>query len=465
MRRMALLQFALILLCSAALVFGAIYFIQWTRFKRHLARPAQGVAPEILSLWKSDRVQTFLTRNAEPAIAGTISTGHALFHLSRIDSSVLDSVDRVFEPGQLNSFRELVTHLEAKANSSQAAWDGALHNYKGHLGETLIAEQLRMQGHHVEMHENPSNPASDALVDGQPTQFKAGLSADSILEHRDRYPDIPVVTVAEHSDYFAGDPMVDCLDTISGQAIEDTTSDALESAIGIDDFIDGIPVVTAAVSGFRNFRPVIDGHCDFETAIRYTLADTAGVGIGAAAGAKLGAVIGMSLGPIGAALGVAIGGIGGAIGGKLAASAYKNRDLDAAKTALAQAVERYPAAYVAALRQKSIALEGNAKRLHPRFRWGSIVNLSVGDVVRSESAKALRMWARYCSKIADQLRDRIAAANQPATASESLEAMGLELVTAGVPEPVFSRNLIAVTGSIKAASAAVMRELKKLGRA
>lgn len=462
---MAFLQIALILICSAALVFGTIYFIQWTRFKRHLARPAQGVAPEILNLWRSDRIQTFLSRNAEPGIAGTISTGHALFHLSRIDSSVLNSVDRVYEPEKLNSFRELVSHLEAKANAGQAAWDGARDNYKGHFGETLIAEQLRMQGHHVEMHENPSHRGSDALVDWQPIQFKSGLGADSILEHRAHYPDIPVVTVTEHSEHFASDPMVDCLDTVSGQAIQDTTSDTMEGAIGLNDFIDGIPVVTAAVSGFRNFRPVIDGHCDFETAIRFTLADTAGVGIGAAAGAKIGGVIGMSLGPIGAALGVAIGGIGGAIGGRLAASAYKNRDLDAAKVALAQAVERYPAAYVAALRQKSIALEGNAKRLHPRFRWGSIVNLSVGDVVRSEGAKALRMWAKYCSKLADQLRDRIAAANQPATASETIEAMGLELVTAGVPEPVYSRNLIAVTASIKAASAAVMRELKKLGRA
>ena len=461
---MVLLVIALIFTGAAFLVFGAVYCVQWIRFTRQLSKPAQGVAPEILNIWKNDRLQSFLNRNAEPAVAGTISTGHAVFHLSRIDPTVMEAVDHVYEPDRLNSFRELVSHLEAKRSAGQAAWDGAVHNYKGHFGETLIAEQLRMQGHHVEPHPDPSNPEFDAWVDGQPTQFKAGLNATQILEHRAEYPDTPVITVTEHSERFADDPMVDCLDTVSGQSLENTTSDALESAIGIDDFIKGIPVVTAAISGFRNFRPVIDGHSDFATALRFTVADTAGVGIGAAAGAKIGAVIGASLGPIGAAIGGVIGGIGGAIGGRFAASAYKNRDLDAAKANLTRSVARYPDAYVEALRRKCQSLEHSAKRLHPRFRWASIVNLSIGDVVRSQGARALRQWAKHCSKVAEQIRRRIAAARSPESATETLEAVGIELVTAGVPEQVFSQNLLAVTSTIKAAGQAVTLEMKKLGR-
>jgi|688.fasta_scaffold189410_3 hypothetical protein len=449
---------------GAVVVFGGLYGIQWFRFTRHLARPAEGIAPEVLNVWKSDRLHSFLNRNAETGAAGAISIGHAIFHLSRIDSSVMEAVDRIYEPERVNSFRDLVNHLEAKQSAGEAAWDGAINSYKGAFGETLLAEQLRMQGHYVELASDTSNPGFDAWVDGQPTQFKAGLGARDILEHRAQNPDIPVVTVTEHADRFADDPMVDCLDTVSGHTVEETTSDALESAIGIDDFVKGIPLVTAAISGFRNFRPVIAGHSDFATAARYTLADTAGVGIGGAVGAKMGACIGMSLGPIGAAIGAAIGGIGGAIGGRYAASAYKNRDLVAAKTALSEALARYPDAYVDALCKKTLALKCSAKRLHPKFRWASLVSLSIGDVVRSQGARALRKWAKHCSEIAECLRKRIAATRAPESSKETVEAVAVELVTAGLPEQVFSRRLLAVTSSIKAAGEVVTLELKKLGK-
>lgn len=460
---MALFVFALVVCVVVILVFGAVYWIQWIRFSKHLAKPARGIAPEIQNVWKHDRVQSFLNRNAEATVAGTISTGHALFHLSRIDPAVMDAVDRVYEPDRLNSFRELVSHLEAKRSAGQAAWDGTVNNYKGHFGETLIAEQLRMQGHHVELHSDPSFPESDAIVDGQPTQFKTGLNAGDILDHQAAYPNTPVITVAEHSEHFADDPMVECLDTVSGQAVEDMTSDALNSAVDIHHFVKGIPVVTAVMSGFRNFRPVIKGHSDFATALRFTVADTAGVGIGAATGGKIGATIGAFLGPVGAALGGAIGGIGGAITGRFVAASYKNRDLDAAKTALVQAVARYPDAYIDALGQKSSALERSAKRLRPKFRWASLVNLSVGDVVRSQGARALRKWAKHCSQIAEQIRKRIADAHAP-NSTMTVEALGIELVTVGVPEQAFSRRLLAVTSSIKTAGDEVTRELKKLGR-
>lgn len=416
-----------------------------------------------MTLWKNDRLSSFLNRNAETVAAGTVSTGHAIFHLSRIDPSVIEAVDRIYEPERVNSFRELVAHLEIKHTAGEAAWTGTIHSYKGALGETLLAEQLRVEGHHVELVNDTSNPGFDAWVDGQPIQFNSGLSPDSIFEHRADYPDIPVVTVSEHSDQFVGDPMVDCLHTVSGQTIEDTTSDALESAVGIDDFVKGVPLVTLVISAFRNFRPVVAGHADIATAAKNTLADTAGVGIGGAAGAKIGAVIGLSLGPVGAFFGAAIGGIAGAISGKYAASTYKNRYLVAAKAAFSAALARYPDAYIEALHQKALALDRAAKRLRPKFRWASLVNLSVGDVVRSQGARAFRQWAKFCDEVAANLRRRIAEARASESPQERIEGLAIELLTGRAPEQVFSKKMMAVTASIATTQDSVALEMKKLG--
>ena len=448
----------------AILLFALVYSIQWVRFTRLLAKPVQGIPPEVLVHWNNDRLSSFMKRNAETVAAGMVSTGHALFHLSQIDPSVLEAVDRIYEPEHLNSFRELVAHLELKHTAGEAAWHGSINSYKGALGETLIAEQLRVEGHHVELVTDTSNPGFDAWVDGQPTQLKAGLSPNSILEHRAEYPNIPVVTVAEHTDTFLGDPMVDCLHNISGRVIEDTTSDTLESTVGIDDFVKGVPLVTLVVSAFRNFRPVVAGHADIPTAAKNTLADTAGVGIGGAAGAKIGAVIGMGLGPVGAFFGAAIGGIVGAISGRYAAGIYKERDLTVAKTALSDALARYPDAYLDALRQKSLALQDSAKRLRPRFRWASLVNLSIGDVVRSQGIRGFRKWAKHCSEVARNLRKRMVETSGLESSKEKTEALAIEMMTKGVPEQVFSTRLLAVASSIKAAVEVVTLELKKLGR-
>jgi hypothetical protein len=459
-----MVQLAVLLTSCVVLVFGGLYWLQWHRLSKRLSVPVAGVPTELLGAWKSDRLSAFLSANAEVVAAGTVSSADAIFHLSRIDPSVIDAVDRIYEPDRLNSFRDIVAHLEAKKTAGEAAWDGTLSSYKGALGETLIASELRGAGHHVELAADTSNPGFDALVDGQPVQFKAGLNPESIFEHQIRFPDIPVITVAEHSETFAGNPMVTCLSTVSGETVEQTTSRALEGAIGIDDFVEGVPLVTALVSGIRHFRPCLKGQSDLATAAKYTLADTTGIGVGGAAGAKIGAVIGMGLGPIGAMFGAAIGGVAGALSGRFAAGLYKNRELVAAKETLSRAMARYPDSYVTALQQKQYALQGASERLRGPFRWESLISPSVGDVVRWRGRRAFRKWARSCSEAAARLRARVNEARASQSSQEELDAIARQLLTGG-GEPFFSADLKFVAASIAGAERAVTSELKKLGRA
>lgn len=113
-----------------------------------------------------------------------------------------------------------------------------------------------------------------------------------------------------------------------GAAVEASTSIGdLTNASDID--VTGhIPVVTIALSSFREFQLLSDDKTDYISSLKNIALDAVGAGVGGVAGAKGGAIIGSFFGPIGTAIGGGIGAVIGAIGGRMATNKAKRIPLD-----------------------------------------------------------------------------------------------------------------------------------------
>lgn len=132
-------------------------------------------------------------------------------------------------------------------------------------------------------------------------------------------------------------------------SLHDVGDEMLSSASSVDvgdltnmtdvDITGHVPVITIALSSFREFQLLSDDKTDYITSLKNIALDAVGAGGGAIVGAKGGAVIGGAVGgPIGALLGGIIGGIGGAIGGRAITNNIKTQPL---KNAIAEYESRY----------------------------------------------------------------------------------------------------------------------------
>ena len=123
-------------------------------------------------------------------------------------------------------------------------------------------------------------------------------------------------------------------------------STALESSLCIDDLTSStdfditghIPVVTIAISSFREFQLLTEDKTDYITSLKNIALDAAGAGVGALAGAKGGALAGSFFGPLGTGIGAGIGAIFGAVAGRFATNKIKQIPLN-------NAIEAYEKEY------------------------------------------------------------------------------------------------------------------------
>ena len=113
-----------------------------------------------------------------------------------------------------------------------------------------------------------------------------------------------------------------------GAAVEASTSIGdLTNASDVD--VTGhIPVVTIALSSFREFQLLSDDKTDYISSLKNIALDAVGAGVAGVAGAKGGVIIGSFFGPIGTAIGGGIGAVIGAIGGRMATNKAKRIPLD-----------------------------------------------------------------------------------------------------------------------------------------
>ena len=135
--------------------------------------------------------------------------------------------------------------------------------------------------------------------------------------------------------------IVNSLASISGDigsAIEASTSISDLTDVSHIDITGHIPVVTIALSSFREFRLLSDDKTNYMSSLKNIALDAAGAGVGGLAGAQGGAIIGSIFGPVGTIFGGIIGAVGGAICGRKATNKVKRIPLD-------NAIEAYKTEY------------------------------------------------------------------------------------------------------------------------
>ena len=283
--------------------------------RKQLRKPVKGIPKKLKETWKNYKLWDHAPEHLIGAGTVGISAAQVLYHIEQINPGVINAIDDIYRPDMFNSFEELVTHLSEIEGSGSAAWDGALSTYKGRFGEELMAEYLRNNGHVVSLAESTNQEGWDAVVDGHVVNFKAGLSSEHINEHLGKFPNIPVMTVAEHSNTFESSSQVTVLNEISGHEIEALTKDTMEHALELENIIFDMPAITVALACARNFTPFFQGKSDFSTAIKNTSVDSVAIGGGSLTGGLIGFSIGTPIPVIGNILGGLIGAaVGAAIG-------------------------------------------------------------------------------------------------------------------------------------------------------
>lgn len=131
-------------------------------------------------------------------------------------------------------------------------------------------------------------------------------------------------------------------------SLHDVGNEMLSSASTVDvgdltsmtdvDITGHVPVITIALSSFREFQLLSDDKTDYITSLKNIALDAVGAGGGAIVGAKGGAIAGSFFGPIGTIVGGILGGIGGAIGGRAITNNIKTQPL---KNAIAEYESQY----------------------------------------------------------------------------------------------------------------------------
>lgn len=455
-----LLPIAIASVLTTALLVAVGRAMRLRRIRQQLQRPLEGLPPELNEAWSKNRVWRFASQHS--VVGGTVAfnTAQALYHLNRMDGHAFDAIDAIYQPGVENSFGEIVEHLRGLDSAADEAWTGGIATYKGRLGEEYIAESLEAAGHHVELATSTNRAGWDAVVDGQAVNFKAGLDTGHIQEHLARYPDIPVITVAEQGEAFADNPMVTCLTGVSGEEIEQTTEAAMESVVDATDFGLDIPMVTLAIAVTKNFKPVLGGHSDLGTATMNTATDTAGVGLGAAAGAKAGAMAGAFGGPIGVVAGLIIGVLVGAIGGRSIAKGFKEKALNKARSDYDAEVTQYGQTYVTALYAKADQLDKTALSYERPLSIWRFFRPALSDLIHQELQAAYTNWAAHCRHHAEQLIEQQASR---APKDDPYHAMGDQLVQQGPEEAVYHPKIESALERVRESLTRVLEEKRRLG--
>ncbi|MCC6752145.1 MAG: hypothetical protein IT371_31125 [Deltaproteobacteria bacterium] len=260
-------------------------------------------------------------KDAEAAVAAAAISVGGLWNLAQIDNTVLQAMT-FSSAGSPESFWRLREVADVYDGS-----DGALTRLSGYVAEQQVAADLAREGHLVEFPSGPTQPGWDLLVDGHPVQVKCSMSAQYVLDHFDRYPDIPVIVNAELAQQLGDHPMIWVDDALRHADVAGTTAesvDALADLADADDLVP-IPVVAVVFAAIRNYGDLRAGNINEKAYAQRVGVDVAARTIGGGAGAAVGGAVGSVLGPVGTVLGMAIGSYVGSVAGRTGADAV-NRD-------------------------------------------------------------------------------------------------------------------------------------------
>lgn len=254
------------------------------------------------------------------AVAGAFSIG-GFWTLAQIDDTVLAAMT-FSSAGNPESFWRL-REIADTANDSQ----GAVIRFSGYVAEQQVAVDLAREGHVVEFPDGPAEPGYDLLVDGHPVQVKCSMDADYVMDHLNRYPDIPAVVNAELAEQFSDHPMVWVDSSLSHAEVASTTEESLNELAGFADAEDMLPIpfLSVAFAAVRNFDDLDAGRIYGGKFAKRVAVDAAARTVGGGAGSFIGGAVGSFLGPVGTVIGASLGGFIGSVASGTGADAI-NRD-------------------------------------------------------------------------------------------------------------------------------------------
>ncbi|GAB6180161.1 hypothetical protein JCM14036_14800 [Desulfotomaculum defluvii] len=278
----------------------------------------------------------------EAAILGTLGSAPSFFYYSNIDDNVMEAIDFSFEK-DLSNFNDLHDYIQEKYFDviGTPSADGWMNRLEGYVTEQYAFDVLTKLGHDVKLPSDSNQEGWDLLVDGQPWQVKGGTDPGKITEHFEKHPDIPIITSSDLKQHFPDNEMVVGYDELDPALLENATVQSLEGINGLNDTMGlGIPVITLAVSSFKEFNLLIDDKTELMDSFKNVALDVAGTGGGGFVGAQVGATAGAIAGPPGALIGGFLGGLAGAVAGRMLTNSIKTHELEKAKDHYINQVEK-----------------------------------------------------------------------------------------------------------------------------
>ena len=226
--------------------------------------------------------------------------------------------------------------------------DAGLSKVGGHIGEAYAADSLQDKGFDVQWAQDSNQAGWDLLVNGHEMNVKIVADANSLSQHFNEYPDIPVIipgdaaNIPEDAINIGSEAGLEQLNqalsdgteniiavdpNLSGEAIMSHTEQATDFATGAVDAADVFfPYITAAMSTIREMKILGEGHTSISNSAKNIGLDVAGTATGAAIGGAIGAGIGTAIMPgAGTVVGKWIGGAAGAYMGKRKSDEIKNQ--------------------------------------------------------------------------------------------------------------------------------------------
>lgn len=228
-----------------------------------------------------------------------LTIGDVLYSLAAIDPKVMEAADfsRVEDIDNRLSFSEFAQEI---SKMSPAGSLGATSNLKGYVSEQVVASQLALQGHNIELANTSNEPGWDILVDGEKFQIKSLSSNSGIRSHFESY-DYPVIANSELKEQIPSDleDKVFFVDGFTDELVSDVTERSLSH--GADMYEPDVPLIAIGVSTAFALHKYSSGKIRSDQAMEQVLLD-GGTRVGLATlGGFLGSGIGLVIyGPAGA---------------------------------------------------------------------------------------------------------------------------------------------------------------------
>jgi hypothetical protein len=358
----------------------------------------------------------------DDAAFAALTIGDLIYDVTRVDPTVLEAADfaRAADLSNVFNFATLANHI---ADVGTPALTGNVAQIQGYVAERLAAQALQSKGMEVLFPATSNQAGYDLLVNGHPFQVKCLDNPDGVLEHINRYPDIPVLINEDIGDQLSS---VDNVYPVHGLNHDQVVASTKESLIAGDDMLDfRIPYIALAVAAGRNIYAIVRGQTDMLAALQNIVVDVSGGTAGGMLGSKALAMAGLLIAPHAAVVGGILGSIGGYAGGRRVARWVKTHWLCAqeegrvekALTGLLDATAKPLTTDIQIVEQKAneykqaLKDQGSVKTaLWDEFGWRIDQELQY----LKDKARQIAQWMREPRALAGESGDMLQAAGEGA---------------------------------------------------